>query len=158
MSETFPETEESTIHVTEDASTAQYLTFSLGEESFGIPIGHVIEIVGMQSITNVPHVPSYVKGVINLRGQVIPVMDVRLRFHMPELDYHSRTCIIVVRVQDSDIGLIVDVVQEVITISVAEVEPPPQLGAGRVTQFIEGIAKIQGDVKMILDVPQLLFR
>ncbi|MEM1349089.1 MAG: chemotaxis protein CheW [Myxococcota bacterium] len=141
----------------EDRTTTQFLTFSLGEVTYGIDIGHVIEIVGMQSITSVPNVPEYVKGVINLRGQVIPLIDVRLRFRMPPLEYHNRTCVIVVRIDKLEVGFIVDVVQEVVTVSRTSLEPPPEMGYGQFTEFISGIVKIDEDVKMILDVVKLLY-
>jgi len=141
----------------EDRTTTQFLTFSLGEVTYGIDIGHVIEIIGMQSITPVPNVPEYVKGVINLRGQVIPLIDVRLRFRMAPLEYHNRTCVIVVRIGKLEVGFIVDVVQEVVTVARTSLEPPPEMGHGQFTEFISGIVKIDDDVKMILDVVKLLY-
>ncbi|MHC4886759.1 MAG: chemotaxis protein CheW [Planctomycetota bacterium] len=109
----------------EDTQENRFLTFRLGDEDYGIEIRHVIEIVGIQKITDVPDMPDFVKGVINLRGQVIPVMDVRLRFHMDPRDYDERTCVIVVQLETATVGLVVDTVQEVREIMEARWRPVP---------------------------------
>jgi purine-binding chemotaxis protein CheW len=141
----------------ENAQANKYLLFNLVEDVYGIGIASVTEIIEMQRITDVPDMPSYVKGVINLRGRVIPVIDLRLRFGMDERAYDDRTCIIIVSVQDSTMGLIVDTVAEVLDIPEADVEPPPNFkidsGSGR---YISGIAKVGEDVKIIIDVSQIL--
>ena len=100
----------------EDTQHGRYLTFNLGTESFGIEIKYITEIIGMQPITALPGLPAYIRGIINLRGEIIPVMDIRLRFGKEEIAYNDRTCIIVAKFEDVDIGLIVDSVSEVLTI------------------------------------------
>lgn len=101
----------------EDTQSGKYLTFPLGNEVFGIEIKYITEIIGIQTITIVPEVPKYVKGIINLRGKIIPVVDVRLKFNKEEAEYNDRTCIIVIDIKDITIGLIVDCVSEVVDIT-----------------------------------------
>ena len=134
-----------------------YLTFELGDEIYGIGIKYVTEIVGIQNITEVPDMPDFVKGVVNLRGQVIPVVDVRLRFHMQERDYDERTCIVVVNIDDIQLGLVVDTVNEVMTISSSSISPPPKVAAANSAQYIKGMGKIGDSVKILLDGQKLLF-
>lgn len=139
----------------EDTQKDLFLTFRLGKEDFGMEIFHVTEIVGIQTITDVPDMPDYVKGVINLRGNVIPVMDVRLRFGLPERDYDERTCLIVVKVDEQATALVVDRVNEVSEIPAEQIEPPPQ--AGELTsQYIKGMGKVDSSVKILLNMEQLL--
>ncbi len=138
----------------------KYLTFSLGEEEYGIGILKVKEIIGMMRITPVPQTPEYVKGVINLRGKVIPVIDLRLRFGMGENGYTERTCIVVVEI-DGDacklhIGIVVDSVSEVLNIRGADIEDTPSFGTTLNTQYILGMAKTGGGVKILLDIDQVL--
>ena len=140
-----------------DDQTGKYLTFLLGAESYGLPIRYVTEIIGLHSITPVPDVPSYIKGIINLRGKVIPIMDVRLRFGMPERDYDARTCIIVINVNDSAVGLVVDTVSEVLDINDSQIEPPPTLGRQGAQGFMQGVGKLEDQVKLLLDAEKLLF-
>ena len=132
----------------------QYLTFNIAEQEYGIEIRHVTEIVGIQKITNLPDIPQFIKGVINLRGNVIPVLDVRLRFGMKERDYDERTCIMVININESSVGLIVDTVSEVLTIGKESIEAPPKLGNNR---FVRGFGKIENEVKILLDTQKLLF-
>ncbi len=134
-----------------------YLTFELGDEIYGIGIKYVTEIVGIQNITEVPDMPDFVKGVVNLRGQVIPVVDVRLRFHMQEREYDERTCIVVVNIDDIQLGLVVDTVNEVMTISSSSISPPPKVAAANSAQYIKGMGKIGDSVKILLDGQKLLF-
>ena len=141
----------------EDTQKEKYLTFRLGEETYGIEIRHVREIIGIQKITEVPEMPEFIKGVINLRGQVIPVMDVRARFHMKGRDYDDRTCVIVVQVQEATIGLVVDTVNEVADIPDADVSPPPKVNKAASSRYIKGMGKTGEDVKILLDVDRLLF-
>jgi len=139
----------------EDTQKGKFLTFSLGNESYGIEIMYVTEIVGIQPITEVPELPEYVKGIINLRGKIIPVMDVRLRFKKQPVDYNDRTCIIVIDIQDVSIGMIVDTVSEVLSIPDEEIVPPPDVNkSGR--KYIKGIGKTGSDVTLILDCEKLL--
>lgn len=138
----------------------KYLTFSLAEEEFGIGILKIKEIIGMLPITSVPQTPDFVKGVINLRGKVIPVIDLRLRFGVEEIDYSERTCIIVVEVERSNntvlIGVVVDAVSEVLNIKDADIEETPAFGAKLDTEYILGMAKMEGSVKILLDIDQVL--
>ncbi|PIE23081.1 MAG: chemotaxis protein CheW [Planctomycetota bacterium] len=140
----------------EDAQKNQFLTFQLGTESYGIAICHVLEIVTIQKITGVPDMPPYIKGVINLRGQVIPVMDVRLRFNMEFREYDDRTCVVVVQQQGHVVGLVVDTVAEVNTIPEENIAPPPRSGRGGSDRFFEGLGKIDEQIKILLDVERLL--
>jgi purine-binding chemotaxis protein CheW len=139
-----------------DSQKDKYLTFHLGMEDYGIEIRHVTEIIGIQKITPVPDLPEFIKGVINLRGQVIPVMDVRTRFKMPPRDYDDRTCIIVVKVNDRAIGLVVDKVNEVADISQGQIEPPPKTRLEREGGYLQGLGKLGEEVKILLDVDALL--
>lgn len=143
--------------IKEDTQKDKYLTFYLADEEFGIEIQHVTEIIGIQQITEVPEMPSYVRGVINLRGKVIPVMDVRLRFGLPARDYDERTCIVVVNIDDKSVGLVVDQVSEVADIAEGQVEPPPYLSKGHGSSYIRGMGKINDKVKILLDVNRLLY-
>jgi purine-binding chemotaxis protein CheW len=106
----------------------------LGEEEYGIAIGYVTEIIGLQSITEIPELPHYVKGIINLRGKIIPVMDVRLRFNKEAKEYNDRTCTIVIEVRDITVGLIVDAVAEVASITSENIVPPPQIDGNNTQQ------------------------
>jgi purine-binding chemotaxis protein CheW len=143
-----------------DDRAGKYLTFLLGQEEFGIRVLKVREIMGIQDITAVPHTPAYVKGVINLRGKVIPVLDLRLRFELPDLAYTQRTCIIVVQIQGENgmmlMGVIVDGVSEVLTLNGTEIEDTPDFGANLSTPYILGMAKVKGKVKILLDIDQVL--
>ena len=140
----------------EDTQKDKYLTFAVGREDYGIEICHVTEIIGIQKITDVPDMPNHVKGVINLRGKVIPVMDVRLRFRMEERDYDDRTCIIVVNVQGAAVGLVVDTVKEVADIPEKQIESPPDVSEGNRQLFIRGLGKIGEEVKILLDIEKLM--
>ena len=138
----------------------KYLTFSLAGEEYGIGILKIKEIIGMMSITPVPRTPSYVKGVINLRGKVIPVVDLRLKFGMEEASYTERTCIIVVEIGSQGgsvlIGIVVDSVSEVLNIKGADIEETPAFGARLDTDYILGMAKMNGGVKILLDIDKVL--
>jgi len=141
----------------EDTQEGKYLTFVIGKEDFGIDIRYVTEIIGIQGITEVPGMPAHVKGVINLRGKVIPVMDVRLRFGVDERPYDDRTCIIVINIDEQPVGLIVDRVLEVLDIQESEIEPPPNMRKGKSNRFIQGMGKVGDQVKMLLNANRLLF-
>ncbi len=147
---------ENVMETEEDTQKNRFLTFSLGEESYGIEIKYVIEIIGIQSITRVPELPEYVKGIINLRGKIIPVLDVRLRFKKEPKEYNDRTCVIVVDIKDVSIGLIVDSVAEVISISEENMVEPPQLNKGFNNRYIKRIGKVGNEVKLLLDCEKLL--
>jgi len=141
----------------EDTQKDKYLTFHLAGEDYGIEIRYVIEIIGIQKITDVPDMPAFIRGVINLRGKVIPVMDIRARFNLPDRDYDDRTCIVVVNVDGTEVGLVVDEVSEVADIPEANVEPPPKTGKAGGSRYIQGMGKISNAVKILLDVRKLLF-
>jgi purine-binding chemotaxis protein CheW len=138
----------------------KYLTFALGEEEYGVPVLKVREIIKMMDITLVPQVPHHVKGVINLRGKVIPVVDLRLKFGFAEQAYTERTCIIVVEVALSSskvmMGIVVDAVSEVLNISADEIEQTPEFGERVTTDFMKGVAKVKGKVKILLDLDRVL--
>ena len=140
----------------------KYLTFTLADEEYGIGILKVKEIIGMMSITTVPQTPEFVKGVINLRGKVIPVIDLRLRFGMEKNEYNDRTCIVVVEI-DGDfnrimIGIVVDTVSEVLNIKSDDIEETPTFGTQLKTDYILGMAKMEGRVKILLDIDSVLSR
>jgi len=138
----------------------KYLTFTLAREEYGIGILKVKEIIGMMTITMVPQTPGYVKGVINLRGKVIPVVDLRLKFGIDAMDYTERTCIIVVEIgKDSDrllIGIVVDSVSEVLNIKACDIEETPNFGNRLQTDYILGMAKAGGGIKILLDIDRVL--
>lgn len=139
-----------------DSQKGKFLTFRIDREDYALEIRHVTEIIGIQKITEVPDMADYVRGVINLRGKVIPVIDVRARFHLPDRPYDERTCIIVVHVREIAVGLVVDKVNEVADIPDEQIEPPPRTStpSGR---YIQGIGKIGPEVKIILDAGKLLY-
>ncbi len=141
----------------EDTQKDKYLTFHVNGEDYGIDIAFVTEIIGIQKITEVPDMPIFIKGVINLRGKVIPVMDVRLRFNMEERAYDERTCIIVVDIDGTAVGLVVDEVREVADIPEAQVEPPPQTGKGQSSRYLKGMGKLGDEVKILLNAEKLLY-
>jgi purine-binding chemotaxis protein CheW len=140
--------------------SGKYLTFNLAHEDYGIALLQVKEIIGMLPVTAVPQTPAHVKGVINLRGQVIPVTDLRLKFGMPEMAYTDRTCIIVVEVQGEaatvQMGLVVDAVCEVLQVREQEIEDAPSFGAKVDTDFILGMANMDGGVKILLDIDRVM--
>lgn len=138
-----------------NALGGKYLTFSLASEDYGVEILKVREIIGLMDITAVPQMPYYFKGVINLRGKVIPVVDLRLKFGMEPTEYNEETCIIVVDVGQLT-GVIVDTVQEVLDITDEEIDPPPPLGGGVDTSFVLGMGKVKDDVKILLNIDSVL--
>ncbi len=135
----------------------KHLTFCIGEEDYGIPISHVIEIIGIQPITDLPEVPQWIKGVINLRGRVIPVMDIRLRFKIDEREYDDRTCIIVASMNGENVGLIVDSVKEVVDVDPEQVTQPPAVSGSASNQYIMGLGMMGERVVILLDTGKLLF-
>jgi purine-binding chemotaxis protein CheW len=143
-----------------DLRAGKYLVFHLGEEEFGIQVQKVREIMGVQDITQVPQTPPHVKGVINLRGKVIPVVDLRLKFDMPAKEYTHRTCIIVVQISGSHgmmpMGIVVDGVAEVLNIAGADIEDTPSFGKEVEVPYVMGLAKIKGKVKILLDIDQVM--
>ncbi len=140
----------------EDTQKGRYLTFVIEDEGYGLEIQYVTEIIGIQKITEVPDLPVFLKGIINLRGKIIPVMDVRLRFSKPPMAYHDRTCIIVVDVGGISLGLIVDTVSEVLDIEEKYIVPPPVTLMGSSNQYLKNIGIIGNEVKLLLDCNKLL--
>ncbi|MDD2483746.1 MAG: chemotaxis protein CheW [Eubacteriales bacterium] len=140
----------------EDTQHGRFLTFLLDSEIFGIEIKYVTEIIGLQEITKVPEVPNYVKGIINLRGKIIPLIDVRLKFGKESIPYDDRTCIIVIDVNGVSIGLIVDNVDEVMTIDDSNISAPPENKTGFENRYIKGIGKANNQVQLLLDSEKLL--
>ncbi len=143
------------------ALAGKYLTFTLHQESYGIGVLKIREIIRLTNITTVPQMPNYVRGVINLRGKIIPVIDLRLRFGYEEAQSGEQTCIIVVQVKLPDgkptqMGLVVDGVEEVVNIAESEIEETPEFGAKISTDCILGMAKIKGVVKALLDIDLLI--
>lgn len=152
------EIEQESIEMEEDTQKDKYLIFSIGKEFYGIDIKYVIEIIGIEPITEVPDLPNYVKGVINLRGKIIPVMDVRLKFKKEEKDYDDRTCIIVVEIGSISIGLIIDRVVEVANIDENNIAPPPKINKSKSNdnKYIKGIGKVGNEVRLLIDTRKLL--
>ena len=138
----------------------KYLTFTLAGEDYGLVIVKVKEIIGMMTVTSVPQTPAWVKGVINLRGKVIPVTDLRLKFNMEPIAYTDRTCIIVMEIQSAEntllMGIVVDSVSEVLTIRETDIEDTPDFGSRLYTEYIMGMAKTGGGVKILLDIDKVL--
>lgn len=139
-----------------DAESSKFLTFQLQDEEYGLEILKVWEILGLLEITSVPQTPDYVRGVVNLRGQVIPVVDLRLKFGMDEVEYSKRTCIIVVDVKGVMMGIVVDTVSEVMEINSDSIEETPSFGTKLSTDYILGMGKVNGGVKILLDIDKVL--
>jgi len=139
----------------EDTQKGKFLTFGIGKEVYGIEIGVVTEIISIQKITEIPEVPEYIKGIINLRGKIIPVMDVRLRFKKSFREYNERTCIIVVQVHELVIGLLVDDVAEVLFMADEQIVAKPDIKSAQ-NQYIKNIGKVGNEIKLILDCEKML--
>ena len=154
------QTKKAAVAVKVDAAPAQYLTFSLGGEMFAVGILHVKEIIEYGHLTEIPMMPSFIRGVINLRGSVVPVIDLSARFGGQPTALGRRTCIVIVEVQDDDlrhdIGIMVDAVSEVLDIPNSEIEPPPSFGAKIRAEFIYGMGKVQGKFVIILNIDKVL--
>jgi purine-binding chemotaxis protein CheW len=140
----------------------KFLTFVLGQEIYGLPIKKAKEIIGMMEVTHIPKTQNYIKGVINLRGKIIPIVDLRLRFGMAEKEYTERTCVIVIEVNAHEsqrlVGIAVDTVSEVVNIQKGEIEPPPEYDAQIEGNFLTGLGKIKDKVILILDIDKILNR
>lgn len=141
----------------DDARQNMFMTFKCGKESFGIEIKYVEEIIQYQAITPVPEVEDYIKGLINLRGKIVPVIDVRMRFGQEALEYTDRTCIIVINVKNIVVGLIIESIAKVVTIEAENILPPPTLSHGpEQNKYVYGIGKIGDEVKLLLDPEKLI--
>ncbi|AWK49600.1 chemotaxis protein CheW [Clostridium beijerinckii] len=149
---------EEIVEIEEDTQKDKYLIFSIDKQYYGIDIKYVIEIIGIEPITEVPELPNYIKGVINLRGKIIPVMDVRLKFKKEEKEYDDRTCIIVVEMEGISIGLIIDRVLEVANIDKNSISPPPKTSSNKDNgnKYIKGIGKMGNEVRLLIDCHKLL--
>jgi len=143
------------IEETEDTQAGRYLTFASGKDTFAIEIRHVTEIVGMQPVTSLPEAPEYVKGIINLRGQIITVTDLNIRFKKKPEPYDDKTCIIIIDTGEESLGLIVPRVADVVNIEDEYVEAPPDKGLGVKSKYLKGIGKIGNEIKLILDTQKL---
>jgi purine-binding chemotaxis protein CheW len=143
-----------------DPRVGKYLTFQLAAEEFGIRVLKVREIMGLQQITAVPQTAAHIKGVINLRGKVLPVIDLRLKFGLPAAEYTQRSCIIVTQVQGESapvlMGIVVDGVSEVLNLAASEIEDTPDFGEEVSGQYLLGMAKVKGKVKILLDIDKVL--
>lgn len=145
----------STTEQEEDTLKGKYLIFSMGKESYGIEIRYITEIIGIQPITEVPEMPEYIRGITNLRGKLIPVMDARCRFKKSLREYDDRTCIIVIETNNISIGLIVDSVAEVLTMDEKDIELPAEMRKEK-SKYIKGIGKTGGSIKLLIDCEKLL--
>lgn len=135
----------------------QFMTFKSGSECYGIELKYVNEIMGIQPITEIPEVEDYIKGLINLRGKIVPVIDVRIRFKQAPFEYNDRTCIIIVDVKNTVIGLIVETIADVVTIRDEDIEPPPALSSGKLkNKYVYGLGKTGDSVKLLLDPEKLI--
>ena len=143
-----------------DVRAGKYLVFHLDKEEFAIQVQKVREIMGVQDITQVPQTPPHVKGVINLRGKVIPIVDLRLKFSMEAIEYTHRTCIVVVQVTAAQgsmlTGVVVDGVAEVLQVAATDIEDTPSFGHDVAVPYVMGLAKIKGKVKILLDIDQVM--
>lgn len=144
------------MEIEEDTLKGRFLTFYVGAECYGIEIKYVLEIIGMQPIAELPELPDYIKGIINLRGKIIPVLDMRLRFKREPVPYTDRTCIIIIEIGEILVGLIVDSVAEVLTLAQENMIEPPQLNKNAAANIVKNIGKAGENVKLILDCEQLL--
>lgn len=141
-------------YLEEDTMHGRYITFRIDEQMYGIQIRYVTEIIGVQPINQLPDMPTHIKGIINLRGKIIPVIDMRLKFKRPAADYTEKTCILVIDNQLLCVGLIVDEVADVLTIADENVSPTPNCG-GANCRYLEGIGKVGSDVKLLIDCEKL---
>jgi len=139
----------------EDTQRGRFLMFDLGEEAYGLEISFVTEIIGMQPIFCLPETPDYIRGIVNLRGKIIPVIDMRLKFSKEAIEYNDRTCIIVIDTGRFSVGLIVDSVAEVVTLEDDQIVPPPDAHTGIQNHYIKGIGKTGVHVALLLDCREL---
>ena len=142
-----------------DTQKGKYMTFKSGQEYFGLEIQYVQQIIQYQTVTMIPETEDYIKGLINLRGRIIPVVDVRLRFGQGQCEYNDKTCILVINVKTTTVGLIVEQIAEVVEIKEDNILPPPTLGRGDRVQnkYVYGIGKVGNTVKLLLDPEKLLY-
>lgn len=144
------------VNSTDSEMEGKYLTFWTEGQLFAIPIRDVVQIIGIQEITPIPEFPFYAKGIIHLRGSVIPIIDVRLRFGKPETEYNDHTCIIVTNIYDKYVGFVVDSVDEVTAIDEEEISPPPSMSNDQVNAYLTGIAKHEKKVILLMDTTKII--
>jgi len=140
----------------EDTLNGRYLTFQVGKETFGIEIRHVIEIVGLQPLTQMPEMPEYIKGIINLRGKIISAMDVRQRFRLPSKEYDDRTCIIVIDFGGMSVGLIIDSVSDVLSINEDQIMEKPEISGRGGCGYVKSVGSVDNHVILLIDCEELL--
>jgi purine-binding chemotaxis protein CheW len=140
----------------ENTLRGKYLTFMLDEQCYGLEIEYILEIIGVQIMTRVPKIPPYIVGIMNLRGKVIPVIDMRLRFHKAAREYDAKTCIIVVEAEEDVVGLIVDAIDEVVDIADDHISAPPGVSSDYSGSFMKGVAQDKGRVRLLLDCRRIL--
>ncbi len=157
MSETIAKEKEVDSQSNVDIDGGKFLTFFLGEEEYAIEILKVQEIIGLMTITPVPKMPDYIRGVLNLRGKIVPVMNLRTRFGLEEIEDTDETCIIVIQNKEYLMGVLVDKVSEVVDIATSEIEDVPSVGTGEQSEYLAGIGKAEDSVKMLLEVDKVLF-
>ncbi|HEY6641035.1 chemotaxis protein CheW [Povalibacter sp.] len=149
-----------TTRAANDAGSHQVLTFTLGDETYGVDILRVQEIRGYSTVTRIPQAPAHVLGVLNLRGSIVPIVDMRMRFNLAQAEYTPLTVIIVLSVESPlgrrDFGVVVDGVSDVIDVAAADIKPAPELGEQVSTEFIEGLAAVSGRMVMLLDIDTLI--
>ncbi|MCB1305396.1 MAG: purine-binding chemotaxis protein CheW [Leptospiraceae bacterium] len=150
--------EENDLEEEEELLTDKYLSFRLGNREFAVPVAVVIEMVAMQDFTELPEMPDFVIGVINLRGRIIPLFDMRIRFSLPDVQYTDRTCVIIAEVQGKLVGLVVDAILDVEYIPGEEIRPAPSFEGDEVSEFVEGIGKTDDRVRILLNLEDLLRR
>ena len=143
--------------IEEDTIEDLYLLFSIGERTYGLDLQYMIEIISYEKITEIDNMPTYVKGVINLRGKIIPVIDVRLRFRLPQKEYNEFTCIVIVKLENLIAGIIVDTVQDIIKIPKENLEATPSFGNNRETWCIDNLGKVNDKVIMILNLDKFIY-
>lgn len=143
-------------HIGRTTDGSQFLTFNLGNELYGVDILRVQEIKGYTAVTKIPNTPSHIKGVLNLRGTIVPIIELRTKFSLPTIEYTAFTVIIVVVVRDKVMGLVVDSVSDVLNIDTKDIQPPPQFGANVDVSFVSGIGKSGDKLVAILDMDRLL--
>lgn len=140
----------------ESTVLGKVMTFHIGDQVYGIEIAYVVEIIEMQHITKIPHVPPYIKGIINVRSKVVPIVDIRTRFGKPEIPYTGRTCIIILAMNEVSVGIIVDSVADVEDIHSSDISATPENRSVNTNEFIQYMIRSGNDVKLILDVAKLL--
>ena len=146
----------SKINMENEEIQGKHLIFSLCGTDYGVEIGYVTEIIAIQPITRVPRIPTHLKGIINIRGTILPVIDLRLRFMCEAAEYNERTCIIALNVNDTSVGLIVDSVKDVIQFSGEDMLPPPAVGSSDQNRFLKAIGKYQDDVKQLVNIYKIV--